>query len=271
MTNHFIPSVTAPTHRTEPALWFAFAGDKLLYRENSPEVVPVLLDFADLGLQTIRQQYLGTLNGQHCYSVELAEPVSAPEGMMLAGLRQAYIHLDQALFTVAGRAVQVVNWDKTHQFCGQCGAKTVNHPTDRAKICPECGLSNFPRISPAIIVRIRRGNQILLARAPHWPAGMHSNIAGFVEPGETLEQTVEREVMEEVGIRVKNIQYFDSQPWPFPNSLMLGFTADYAGGEIKIDQVEIENAAWFTADNLPQLPPPMSIARRMIDAFLNSL
>ena len=146
MPNQFIPSVTPPANQTNPALWFAFAGDKLLYQEDSPQVVPNLIDFAQLGLPTVRQQYLGTLNGQHCYSVELAEPVSAPEGMVLAGLRQAYIHLGEELFTVAGRAVQVVDWDRTHQFCGRCGAKTVDHPTDRAKKCPECGLSNVKQM-----------------------------------------------------------------------------------------------------------------------------
>lgn len=271
MTNRFISSVTPPAHRTEPALWFAFAGNNLLYRQDSAEVVPQLVDFSELGLETVRYQYLGTFNGQPCYSVEMAESVVPPDGMVLKGLRQAYAHLDEDLFVIAGRAIQIVDWERTHQYCGQCGAKTVNHSIDRAKICPACGLTNFPRLSPAIIVRIRYGEKILLARAPHWPPGMHSNIAGFVEPGETLEQAVAREVMEEVGLTVKNIKYFGSQPWPFPNSLMLGFTADYADGEIKIDPVEIESAGWFTVDNLPVLPSKMSIARRLIDDFLNNV
>ena len=197
MPNRFISSVTPPTNRTEPALWFAFAESNLLYREDAAEVVPRLVDFAELGLESVRQQYLGTFDGQHCYSVELAESTSAPDGMVLKGLRAAYAPLGEDLFVVAGRAIQIVDWDRTHQYCGRCGAKTVDHEADRAKECPECKLINFPRLSPAIIVRIRRGEELLLARAPRWPTGMHSNIAGFVEPGETLEQAVEREVMEE--------------------------------------------------------------------------
>ncbi len=270
MTKRFISSVTPPTNRTEPALWFAFAGDKLLYREESTIAVPQLVDFSELGLAIIRQQYLGTFDGQPCYSVELDESATVLAGMVLKGLRQAYAFLGVDLFTVAGRAIQIVNWDQTHQFCGRCGAKTVHHKIDRAKECPECKLINFPRLSPAIIVCIRRGEEILLARAPYWPERMHSVLAGFVEPGETLEQAVEREVMEEVGITVKNIKYFGSQPWPFPNSLMLGFTADYAGGEIDIDPIEIEAASWFTIDNLPKLSSQMSISRWLIDDFLNS-
>jgi NAD+ diphosphatase len=188
--------------------------------------------------------------------------------MSFLGLRQAYPRLGDDLFTVAGRAVQIVDWDRTHQFCGRCGAGMATLPGERAKACLRCGLHSYPRLSPSIIVRVSRGPAILLARSPRFPPGMYSVLAGFVEPGETLEQTIEREVSEEVGLALQNVQYFGSQPWPFPNSLMIAFTAEYAGGELRPDPAEIEDAAWFTPDNLPALPPPMSIARRMIDDFV---
>jgi len=139
---------------------------------------------------------------------------------------------------------------------------------ERAKECPQCGLLHFPRLAPAIIVLVERGHKLLLARSRHFPPGLYSVIAGFVEPGETLEEAVVREVREEVGVAIKDIRYFDSQPWPFPHSLMIGFTAAYAGGKISLDDMEIEDAGWFTADNLPTLPGKISISRRLIDRFL---
>jgi NAD+ diphosphatase len=146
----------------------------------------------------------------------------------------------------------------------------VNLEGQRAKQCPQCKLVNYPRLSPSIIVAVRRGNELLLARSPRFPAGMYSVLAGFVEPGETLEQAVEREVQEEVGLTVKNICYFGSQPWPFPNSLMIGYRAEYAGGEIQIDRVEIEDAGWYTAEHLPAIPSRISIARQLIEAFIRT-
>ena len=134
----------------------------------------------------------------------------------------------------------------------------------------QCGLLQFPRLSPAIIVLVRRGERLLLARSRQTPPGMYSVLAGFVEPGETLEQAVEREVKEEVGISVSNIRYFGSQPWPFPHSLMIGFTAEHAEGELDIDRNEMEDAGWYSVDRLPMLPPPISIARRLIDDFLRA-
>ncbi len=268
MNRPFISAVTAPAGRVEAAYWFAFAGYKLLCNEESPEVIPLLADFSELGLELVRQQYLGTMAGRPCFSVELARSVTAPPGMVLKSLRALFGRLDEDFFALAGRAVQIVDWDRTHQFCGRCGAKTISLETERAKQCPECKLLNYPRLSPSIIVLIKRGSELLLARSPHFPPGMYSVLAGFVEPGETLEQAVEREVLEEVGLTVKNITYFGSQPWPFPNSLMIGFTAEYAGGELQLDAAEIEEAGWFTAANLPAIPPRISIARRLIDAFV---
>lgn len=264
----FTPAVAPNTPPTGPAYFFAFRRDQLLvHRGKGRDRVPRLEDFGALGLKAEPPQYLGRLDGTPCYALSVAEESQAPADMAFHGLRDLFEALDEAFFRIAGRAVQIVEWDRTHRFCGRCGAPTEDHPSDRAKRCPRCRLQNFPRLSPAIIVRITRGDRILLARSPRFPPGRYSVLAGFVEPGESLEETVAREVGEEVGIQVDRIRYFGSQPWPFPNSLMLGFTARHADGEICIDQDEIEDAGWYRADNLPSLPPPVSIARRLIDDF----
>jgi len=265
----FISGIVPPSEREEPAWWFTFQGNKLLvYLESSSISIPYLLDFKELGLTPLGQHYLGRLDKQHCYAVELAEGTAPPTGMSFEGLRQVYGRLDEDLFWIATRAVQVVDWDRTHQFCGQCGTPTKTSLIERAKECPRCGLLHFPRLSPAIIVLVEHGQELLLARSRHFLPGMYSVLAGFVEPGETLEEAVAREVKEEVGLMVKEIKYFGSQPWPFPHSLMIGFTAKYHGGEISLQDPEIEDAGWFTADNLPTIPGKISIARKLIDWFV---
>ena len=265
----FISGVVPPSGKSEPSWWFAFQGDKLLVHLETDRVgVPFLIDFAELGLPAASQHYLGRLDHRHCYAVELAEGDPPPAGMAFKGLRQVYGLLDEDLFWVAGRAVQIVDWDRTHQFCGRCGIKMKTHPTERAKECPRCGLSHFPRLAPAIIVLVERGHEMLLARARRFPTVMYSTLAGFVEPGETLEEAVLREVKEETGIAVKDVRYFGSQPWPFPHSLMIGFTASYESGEITLHDEENIDARWFSADNLPPLPGKISIARQLIDWFL---
>ena len=200
--------------------------------------------------------------------MELAEDVKPPKGMILEGLRQVYGRLDEDLFWIAARAVQIVDWDRTHQFCGRCGVRMEPQSTERAKRCPECGLLHFPRLAPAVIVLVEREDKLLMARSRHFASGMYSVLAGFVEPGESLEEAVIREVKEEVGISIKDIQYFGSQSWPFPHSLMIGFTATYGGGEISMDDAEIEDAGWFSVDKLPPLPGKISIARKLIDWFI---
>jgi len=227
-------------------------------------------DLTSLGLRPLRAQYLGTLNDLPCYSAELNPDVSAPEGTEFRGLRGLFGWLEEDLFWLAGRAVQVMRWDQTHQFCGRCGAPTEIKPDERARICPECQLVAYPRLSPAIIVAVVKGDEILLARAHRFPHGLYSVIAGFVEPGENLEECLRREVREEVGIEVKSIRYFGSQPWPFPNSLMVGFTAEYDRGEIHVDEAEISDAGWFKVGNLPRIPDKVSIARQLIDWFVDN-
>jgi len=222
------------------------------------------------GIDSVRSQYLGVLDEEHhCHSVELPPDASAPEGMAFRDLRALYGNLDEQLHAVAGRAVQVVEWDRTHQFCGACGKPTELSKTDRSRICPDCKIPQYPRLSPAMIVTVERGNEILLARSPHFPAGIYSCLAGFVEPGESAEHAVEREVFEEAGIHVKDVRYFGSQPWPYPNSLMLGFTAEYDSGEIVLEDEEIEDARWFHADEMPNFfPGRMSISQWLIHDFL---
>jgi NAD+ diphosphatase len=191
--------------------------------------------------------------------------------MSWEGLRTLFSVLDDAQFALAGRAVQLVDWDRTHQFCGRCGTATEAKRDERVRVCPSCKLSAYPRVAPAIMALVKRRNEILLARSPHFPPGMYSALAGFAEPGESLEQSLAREVEEEVGVRVNNIRYFASQSWPFPHSLMIAFVCDWESGEVKPQETEIEDAKWFDLLHLPKLPSKISIARRLIDAVVNEL
>ena len=271
--DRFTALVTPPADRIGPALWFAFQGAQILIlRDAQIASVPSASDLRELGMSPKRSQYLGILGEQHCFACELEEGSAAPEGMQWSGLRALFGCVDDSLFALAGRAFQIVDWDRSHQFCGRCGTPTQIKNHERARECPHCGQVHYPRIAPAIMALVRRGREFLLARSPHFAPGMYSALAGFVEPGETLEQTLVREVREEVGIEVANVRYFASQPWPFPHSLMIAFNADYAGGEITPEPAEIEAADWFTVDRLPQaLPSKISISRRLIDAALAEL
>ena len=265
----FISGVVPPPERSGPAWWFAFQENRLLlYEESSGLKLPCLVDFGELGLTALSEHYLGRLDNRPCYAVEVTEGTNPPPGMTFEGLRQVYGRLDEDLFWIAARAVQIVDWGRTHQFCGRCGVPLNTKTTERAKECPQCGLLHFPRLAPAIIVLVERDDKLLLARSRHFIPGMYSILAGFVEPGESLEEAVRREVKEEVGIELKDITYFGSQPWPFPHSLMVGFTATYASGEISLNDDEIENAGWFEVENLPRIPGKISISRKLIDWFI---
>ena len=270
MGQRYKPAVKPPADSAQDAWWFAFRGYRLLVRlEENRATLPLLTDFSELGLPVVRRQYLGRLDGRLCYSVELDDETQPPPDWRFHGLRRLYGRLPEALFLLAGAAVQIVDWDRTHQFCGRCGANTANKANERAKECPQCGLLSYPRISPAIIVLVQRDDKLLLARSHRHPQGLFSVLAGFVEPGETLEAAVAREIKEEVGIEVKDIRYFGSQPWPFPNSLMIAFTCRYAAGEIVLEEEEMAEAGWFTADEMPPVPPKISIARQLIDWFVD--
>ena len=186
-------------------------------------------------------------------------------------LPRLYGKLKADLLGVAGMAVQVMEWDRTHQYCSFCGTRTALREEDRARQCPDCGARYYPRVTPAVIVLISRGKELLLARSPRFPPGAYCLVAGFVEPGETVEEAAEREVREEVGVSIKDLRYFGSQPWPFPHTLMLGFTAKYAGGEVVVNHEEIEDARWFPVEKLPPLPSKIGLSKRIIAHFVESL
>ena len=268
----FIPSLTPPAVELNRTLWFVFYEDRLLIKTNEDtHLIPHSQDFADFKLPPIRKQYIGSLDGLPCYAAELPDNKEILENFALKGLRELFFgRLEEEYVWIAGRAYQLVDWNRSHQFCGRCGHSTRDVQNERAKSCPRCGLFNYPRISPAVIAAVCKGNQILLANNKRFKTGYYSVLAGFVEPGETLEECVAREIKEEAGISVKNIRYFASQPWPFPNSLMVAFLADYAGGKIEIDKIELKDAGWYTADNLPSIPPRITIARQLIDWFVKN-
>jgi NAD+ diphosphatase len=245
-------------------------SELLVHVEDAGVGIPTAADLEAVGVPPLTGLEIGRLGDRLCYAAELPAGTVPPAGMALLGLRAVYGKVDPETYRLAGRAVQIVEWDRTHRFCGHCGTPTAMKSDEIARVCPNCGALFFPRISPAIIVLIQDGDRALLARSHRFPPGRYSTVAGFVEPGETLEETVVREVSEEVGVQIRNIRYFGSQPWPFPHSLMIGFTAEYAGGEIRIQEAEIADARWFRVDELPDLPPRMSIARQLIDWFVHS-
>jgi len=259
------------------AYWFVFQDERLLVRQIGDRAfVPVISGPAEIGLDPLRTVYLGCVEedaeSTDCYAAEIAGGTTLPDGLTAEGLRGLYPLLDEPFMNVAGRAVQLVAFNRTHQFCGQCGGRMIDQTYERARRCQQCGLIAYPRLSPAIIIAVTRRIEgklhILLARNHRFPAGRYSVLAGYVEPGESLEECARREVCEEVGIDLQSMHYFGSQSWPFPNSLMIGFTAEYAGGEINPEEAEIADARWFSADQLPSIPPPSTIARRLIDWYM---
>lgn len=278
----FVPEYRPPEKPKAVDLCAAFTGDRLVVRGDRTQKTPLELPRFEQ-LASIRWktpcQYLGTLNGTPLYTTSPAgasvgtdtvdEQSLGSAGLLAANLRELFPRLGRELTFVAGRAYHLLRWDIHSRYCSTCSTEMQHTKQERGKVCPNCGARNYPRVVPAVITAITKGDKILLARNARRGLPYFSLIAGFVEPGETLEECVHREVMEEVGLRVKNIRYFASQPWPFPDSLMLGFFAEHAGGRIVPEPEEIAEAGWYSCDQLPPLPGQISLARRMIDHFVN--
>lgn len=255
----FQPSLTLVPG--EDAAWVLFDGPRLLLGENGA-LPQGALPFA---VEDVTP--LGTLHGQPFFAAGLAGDL--PTGFEALPLRAGLTRLPEVQMGLAGYAAQLLDFARTHRFCGRCGAPLTEAGHERARTCPACGLTVYPRVAPVVMVLIRRGQgpqtELLLARGPHFAPGVYSALAGFVEPSETLEAAAHREVLEEVGVRIEHLRYVGSQPWPFPHSLMMGFEAEYTGGDVVPQPGEIEDARWFPVDRLPGLPGPFSIARALID------
>ena len=232
----FLPCGDGQALDAAPCCWFILRGSDLLVARDGDSIdLPGQADTARFGFPVARGYLIGTVSGAQSRVLGVPVETPAPLGWKFEGVRSLFGAISESFFSAAARALEISEWDRTHRYCGSCGSPTALKPGERALQCTACGHLSYPRISPAVIVAVVRGKSILLARARRFPPGMYSVLAGFVEPGETLEECVAREVREETGVEVKNIRYFASQPWPFPHSLMVAFTAEHASGEIKVD------------------------------------
>lgn len=239
--------------------WFVFSSQNMLISKEKTVPTTVCLPF-------LRTVYLGSFEGKDCFAAETIED-SCSEEFEWISFRDLHGLISEQEYALAGRALQLLQWDKIHTYCGACGAKTFSREHERCRECPSCGFLAYPKLAPAVMALVRKEDKILLARSPHFSKGMYSLLAGYLDVGETLEQCVEREVQEEVGIKVGNIRYFGSQPWPFTGSLMVGFTCDWIEGDIVKDPVEIEEANWFAKEDLPMIPTQVSLAYWMIESW----
>jgi NAD+ diphosphatase len=244
---------------------------RLLVREEGGPPALAALDPAALAIDGLVDFPLGLPDAPDLRVADLPGEATLPAGTALREIRRLLPVLAAEDARLAMRALAIVEWGRTHRFCGRCGAANEESDGELSRRCPRCELTTFPRISPAVIVLVRRGDRVLLGRGNHLPPGLYSTLAGFVEPGETLEEAVRREIREEVGIELDGIRYFGSQPWPFPDSLMIGFMAEHRSGELRVDPAELAEAHWCSLDELPPVPPAFSIARTLIDAWVREL
>lgn len=264
---NFEPAVHPERPPTDEAWCCVFVEGRLLLPEGD-DAPFAPQPFARIEQLAPQRHYLGRLDGLDCWA---ARAEAVPEGYRALPLRAAMMGMGAGPMGLASRAAQVLEWERTHRFCGVCGTPTESHPRERARRCPACGHGAYPRLSPAMMCLVTRGTELLLARAVNSVTGFYSALAGFVEAGESLEDCVHREVAEEVGLKVKNLRYFGSQSWPFPHSLMVAFTAEWAGGDIVPQADEIADARWFAPEELPPIPPRFSIAGHLIRDTVEAL
>ncbi|MDC0361859.1 NAD(+) diphosphatase [Halioglobus sp.] len=260
----------APPSNSDTELLVIFQGGQLISDMRSHAACLITGEqFLRDGWTERRRHFLGYWGNEPCYVLEIdagdqLDPLQYQKGSLYHILGR----VDEQLFALAGRASQLLDWERDHQFCGRCGQPMNIDLQERAMRCSPCAVINYPRISPCVIVLVTRGDELLLARNANFPQPLYSTLAGFIEAGETAEDTLRREVREEVGIEIDNLRYFSSQSWPFPSQLMLGFFADYAGGEIECDTHEIIDAQWFNHNELPMIPPAASISGQLIQHYV---
>ena len=271
----FSPSYIPCGRSDLPAMLFIFSGRQILIKGlDGCLSIPLVTDFSASVPNFERRRFIGVMGGKYggtpCYFIEANDDSIPCQGMHYGPIR-SLSGSSEELFRVAGFAYHLMNWTRVNLYCGRCGTRLKDKGSELARVCPSCGGVVYPRISPAVITAVTRGDEILLAHNRSFREGFYGLISGFVEPGETLEDCARREIMEETGLEVKNLRYFGSQPWPFPDSLMAAFTAEYAGGKLRADGGELSDARWFNRSGMPLFPGPDSIAGRMIRHFISSV
>jgi len=262
--DNFNPHISAISH---PApITMIFRGDELLLRDEDLQASDIAL-CTQLGIKPEQIHAIGSLGEDYYQAAWVTLDTAAPAGYSFRKLRPLVGVVDDQFVTIAGRAFQIAEWARTHRYCGACASAMKQVQGERCMKCTACGMVAYPRISPAMMVLIRNGDKILLAKHAMSPTNRYTALAGFLEAGESAEEAVHREVFEEVGLKVHNLRYFASQSWPFPHSLMVAFTAEYLSGEIRIDEKEIVDARWFGPDDeLPVFAANISIAGELINA-----
>ena len=256
----------------EPNLTIILKDQEFLTSKNSEFLIFEEEDLKWSEMNLANKQFLGFLNNKPCYLSELTSESKIDDGTMLTPLRNLLGRIPDSLFTVCSRSIQLSEWYKNNQFCGACGSKMQRHNSERAMFCTCNNLLIYPKISPCIIVLVTKGEELLLAHNKNFPGTFYSTLAGFIEAGESAESAIHREIYEEVKIKVKNIQYYGSQSWPFPSQLMLGYHAEYLEGDITPDGEEIDSADWFNYKKLPQVPTGnISISGQLIESYIEKL
>jgi NAD+ diphosphatase len=251
-----------------PGTWIFLHGSTVLMQEAGERLFLPEGPYPDwLDLHHYQPLFFASLEGHPVRAVQLPSDQPIPSDLVAEPFNAFQERIPADLMTIAGLGKQILHWQKMSRFCSRCGGKPVQLPESWGKQCPDCGMEHFPHIHPCAIVVIRRDNQVLLIHKPEWPLGRYSLVAGFLDMGESLEECAIREAMEETGVSIKNLHYVTSQAWPFPSQMMVGFVAEYASGDIKVDGKEIDDARWFTVGSLPSLPASRSIARFLIDTF----
>lgn len=250
--------------------WFIFYKDQLLLqKQNDLYSIPCSEHSPTCILPETIIHQISTLNGHPCKAISIDQQPEKSDEYVMNGLRESYDLIPLKQYQMAGKAAEILHWDRNSRFCPVCGTK-MEQKEDIMKKCPQCGNEMYPSISTAVLVLVRKDDKLLLVHARNFKGTFSSLVAGFLETGETLEECVAREVKEETGLDVKNITYFANQPWPYPSGLMVGFIADYAGGELMLQDEELSAGAFYTRDNLPELPRKLSLARKMIDWWIEN-
>ena len=251
--------------------YFVFCKEELLLEKttNGGYTIPLLEEPPVEVKSWTNVMNISPLNGTAVKTFRIDNPIADSERYEMCGLRKSFYKLPRPLYLKAGKCQELLYWDQNTKYCGVCGAP-MRIDTDISKKCTECGKEIWPQLATAVIVLIHRDEEVLLVRAKNFRTDFYGLVAGFVETGETLEEAVAREALEETGVTITNIRYFGSQPWPYPCGLMVGFHADYVSGEIHLQRSEIAKGGWFRRDNLPQIPEKLSIARMLLDDWLNS-